>query len=62
MSILLSRCYVRAGLSVKKTKQKQKTIQYKKQNKTEKDPSINRRAIFTSALEEIIETWPKCYP
>lgn len=62
MSILLSRCYVRADLSVKKTKQKQKTIQYKKQNKTEKDPSINRRAIFKSALEEIIETWPKCYP
>ena len=54
MSILLSRCYVRADLSLKK--------QYKKQNKTEKDPSINRRAIFKSALEEIIETWPKCYP
>ena len=60
MSILLSRCYVRADLSVKKQNRNKK--QYNTKNKTEKDPSINRRAIFKSALEEIIETWPKCYP
>ena len=46
---------LRVDLSVKKTK----TIQKKTTTTTkitEKDPSINRRAIFKSALEEIIET------
>ena len=46
---------LRVALSVKKTK----TIPKKTTTTTkitEKDPSINRRAIFKSALEEIIET------
>ena len=46
---------LRVDLSVKKTK----TIPKKTTTTTkitEKDPSINRRAIFKSALEEIIET------
>ena len=46
---------LRVDLSVKKTKtMPKKTTTTTKI--TEKDPSINRRAIFKSALEEIIET------
>ena len=46
---------LRVDLSVKKTKTIPKKITTTTKI-TEKDPSINRRAIFKSALEEIIET------
>ena len=45
---------LRVDLSVKKNKNNTKKKTTTKI--TEKDPSINRRAIFKSALEEIIET------